>query len=186
MVGSYCAFERRHAQSGTWALQVAPPSLEIVSGIRARAVHAAIPRPVARREEVDVGRLRIGRDRGLPVVQGRAHHLRPDPAGRGSRSRRDLLPEVALGPRLGERLEAPLRDLGLFLRLGGTATALFDLALELSLGLGALAGCRRSPQARPLGFRRRSDSGGGSPPGRWPGRCQALRSRNGAESSKSP
>ena len=100
----------------------------------------AIPSPVAGREEVDVRRLRIGGHGGLPVVPGRAHHLRPDPAGRGSRSRRDLLPEVAHGPGLGERLEASLRDLGLFLRFGGTATALFDLALELSLRLGTLAG----------------------------------------------
>jgi hypothetical protein len=34
MVGSYCAFERSHSQRGTCGLQVAPPSLEIVSGMK--------------------------------------------------------------------------------------------------------------------------------------------------------
>jgi hypothetical protein len=34
MVGSYWAFERSHSQIGTWEVQVAPPSLEIVSGIQ--------------------------------------------------------------------------------------------------------------------------------------------------------
>ena len=127
---------------------------------RSRAVHAAVPFGVARGEEVDVGGLRVGRDRGLPVVEVRAQRLRTDPAGGRSRRRSDLLAEVPVCPRLGERFEALFRDLGLFLGFGSAAATFFALDLALVRARRSRRS-RRSPRARPHGFRRRNGWGGG-------------------------
>src|SRR4029079_8410719 len=80
-----------------------------------------------------------------PVVPGRAHHLRPDPAGSGARRRGDPPAEAAVGPRLGERFEARFRDLGLFLGFGSAAAALFAFDVTLAFGLGAHASVRHRP-----------------------------------------
>jgi hypothetical protein len=102
---------------------------------------SAIPCPVASREEIDVRRRRIGCDRGLPVVEGRAQNARSDPAGCRSGRGGDLGAELA--GRLGrlERLEARGGHLGLFLGLldpGPCAAFLVSFRLRHGLWLGPL------------------------------------------------
>jgi hypothetical protein len=75
--------------------------------------------PVPRREEVDVGRRGIGRDRRLPVVGRGVQELGTDPTGRRSRRPRHRAAEEPACPRLGERLQACGGDLVFLLRLQG-------------------------------------------------------------------
>ena len=193
MVGSYwslrpVALADRH---------LGAPGRAAVLGDRERdpgswAVHAAGPLGVARGEEVDVGRLRVGRDRGLPVVEVRAQRplsrpirwQEPSSLRSSGRSRRWPVASASASRRFSVTSasswasSAPPRP-------SSPSTPLSSRPL---IPLRALRSrrLRRSPRARPLGFRRRNGWGGGRPPARLPGRCQALRSRNGAESLKSP
>ena len=103
---------------------------------RARAMARAARRvdAVARREQVDVRRRGVGRDRGLPVVRGRAQELRADPAGGGLRGRRRLGAERAVGLGRRQRVEALDRELILLLDLRGSGAP----------------GSRREPVRRPM------------------------------------
>ncbi|GIU97626.1 MAG: hypothetical protein KatS3mg013_1429 [Actinomycetota bacterium] len=82
-----------------------------------RAVAGARLGGVAGGQEVHVGRVRVGRDRRLPVVLGEVERPRAAPARRRSPLDPSALPEATLGLGLRERLEPALRRLGLLERL---------------------------------------------------------------------
>ena len=149
---------------------------------RRRAVGRAARRDdaIARREQVDPGRLRVGRQRGLPVVGVRAEQSRADPASGGFRRRLRRQAERATRLSLNERIDALRRELALVLRLERTGPR------RRGVHCGPAAPRARVREHAGRGGERQGDGRNGSPTLAHRAGADRTTSRSGESTSYAP